>query len=1011
MRDAQRALAERFANLNPSRSGPIFFIEHGLHDTEVSQLRAVVREAAQLHPPERHWWREYPLPLIVVATEIGYRYCGAGTDFWPLLEDDLGIELTPNSRQHIRDLFDACASEYRGARPPDTPWANAFRLIAWPITHALVPLEFHRSLAAALVNLRTSALDLDTPNLHRAVRTAASHTSVRFATLLENQGLVASVVRALLGGGDGELSDGAIARIAKDLNSDNVAGRDIRLAKRTQRRIAAQGGGSGALPGSHGLQTVVGRFQLRRRDNTLTLEAVFPRASGAVSQDLRRVLRRRRFAPKLWGVSSRVPSEQLMSGLPFIVKLTAVPDVDAPLFRKLENLGIDTNLQQILESFQLVLRPRLLFGVSADGDVAREVRGQEVSGNRIYWLLAEDGTDGFADLPNLGEIGPYRCFELNPSHARASGVLAHYGYRVHFGMSVLFTGVPPLDNNATVPRFLVGDERIIVQRRENPTQLQIELGHEQCRIEGDRLVRVDVPEGEHILRITSDGRSRSYPFQGVTQAVDPEMPACWIELSAPELTVQALLAGSIALKIDGFAPLEGLELTIELEASGHRMGVTWRLGPLPQNLFGDNEPWSTLLDTDDSTRERVLQDPNPILHVRVGAIASESWSLEQRLRPCWWVRHESGITLQSEMGALGYGAVDVTAPTAPPTPVPSGDELVEARLLSPLEIDTTTFEPTAVFTSLCIAPDQLPLGAPAMYKPRLQRRRRAEGASVIGAEDLTEAYFRWTLAESVSITAELRRRQVAAQLDIWLAELGCGANWADREMRMNTSFADPWTLLFEVCHETGFGRDPMVNLPPEDEAVVTHLAVGQIRRARPELWAHVGIPDAVDDGDYDALDWACIRAYEQLSERYRGAGRRELADEAANGDVGNSPEQWHSVLGRVKARWELKELAELLLPTDNAPRLMAPDLMLAPLDEIKDELRRWAQESSQALLGRAVPDESVLEAILALWVAPETAVTLDWRGAMNTFLTERPIARAARYLALRTRRARRMNDP
>ena len=705
------------------------------------------------------------------------------------------------------------------------------------------------------------------------------------------------------------------------------------------------------------------------------------------------------------------PSEQLLSGLPFTVKLTVVPDVDAPLLPGLANLGNDTNLQQILESFRLVPRPRLLFGVSADGDIAREVRGKEISGHRVYWLLAEDGAEGgLADLPNLGEIGPYRCLELNPLHARASEVLAHYGYRVHFGMSVLFTGAPPLDDHATVPRFLVGDERIIVQRRANPALLQIELGHERCQIEGDHLVRVDIPEGEHILRITSDGRSRSFPFQGVKQTGDQGLSACWIELSAPELTVQALLAGSIALKIDGLAPLEGLELTIELEASGHRMGVTWRLGPLPQNLFGDNEPWSTLLDLDNSTRERVLHDPSPILHVRVGAIASESWPLEQRLRPCWWVRHESGITLQSELGALEYGAVEITMPTVPPTPIPSGDELVEARLLSPLKIDTATFEPTAMFTSFCIAPDQLPLGMPAMSKPRLLRRRRTDGASSVGVEELAEAYLRWTLADSASLTAELRRRQVASQLDIWLAELGCGANWAVREMQVNASFADPWALLFEECHQTGFGRDPMVNLPPEDEAVVTRLVVGEIRRARPELWAQVGVPDAVDDSDYDALDWACIRAYEQLSKRYRDAGRRDLADEAANGDVGNSPEQWNSVLGRVKARWELRELAELLLPTDSARRLMAPDLTLAPLEEIKDELRLWAQESSHALQGRAVPDEAVLEAILALWVAPETAVTLDWRGAMNTLLAERPIARAARYLALRARSARRMKD-
>jgi len=52
-----------------------------------------------------------------------------------------------------------------------------------------------------------------------------------------------------------------------------------------------------------------------------------------------------------------------------------------------------------------------------------------------------------------------------------------------------------------------------------------------------------------------------------------------------------------------------------------------------------------------------------------------------------------------------------------------------------------------------------------------------------------------------------------------------------------------------------------------------------------------------------------------------------------------------------------------------------------------------------------VPPSNTLKAILALWAEPEIAASLDWRGAIDVLLAERSVARAARYLALRSRRA------
>ena len=735
----------------------------------------------------------------------------------------------------------------------------------------------------------------------------------------------------------------------------------------------------------------------------MNLEAVFPPTAEDVQARLRRALRRRRYAARLWGVSTPVPSVQLLSCLPFTVKLTTVPPENSDLLPNVDQVDIDPELRDVLAALELDIAHPLLFAVSPDEAHGRQIRGPSISGDRKYWLLSRSG-EGPRGCPALGEVGPYDCHVLDPAKESVREVLRGLGFQVRFGVLVEFAGSPPLDRDAPVPEFAVDDRRIVVPRRLPPEGLSVQLGDEQVRLTNDDVATVVVERGDHTLRVSNGDNDREYSFRG-TQSSRPVPPvACSIEARSTELTVQALLGGALDFAVESSASLEGLELTVEIEANGRKLFATAPLGPLPCTVSSDQEPFSTLLN--DETRGLLAQAPSPTLRLSVGRLCSRIMVLEQRVRPCWWKRaDDDSVVLTSEIGALPFGLIPATAPAA--RPIPGPDNLLEdTRLLVPFELDVSEYGDAAQFTTLCIAPSRVQLEVPAIKKPHLARRRRA-GQGALGLEDLIESYLRWSLAESPTIIAEIRRRQVVDVLDGWIAEICCGEEWVRREAQMGG--IDPWEELARLCDVTGLGRDSYIQLSREDELTVARIAVREIRLELPDVWARVGSSCDLRPEDYEALDLACGRAYTKLAGAYREQGRAEMADEIAEGDPGAASEEWDSVLERVKSAAELQPLAEMLLPSGMATRLMTLEPSMMTLDELTEELTWWARDARRTLAG-SLPTAETLKAILALWIEPEAAVRLDWRGALNALLAERAVARAERYLALRSRRTARRDS-
>jgi hypothetical protein len=316
---------------------------------------------------------------------------------------------------------------------------------------------------------------------------------------------------------------------------------------------------------------------------------------------------------------------------------------------------------------------------------------------------------------------------------------------------------------------------------------------------------------------------------------------------------------------------------------------------------------------------------------------------------------------------------------------------------------SSEFGDSALFCTYCVAPDRGSLSIPKIRKPLLPRRRRAEN-SASGLENIIEGYLRWSLAEAGTLIAEMRRRQIANELDAWITGLCCGEAWALYESDLN--IGDTWQLLVNICDETGLCHDAYVQLSREDNFEIARLSVEEIRRTQPEVFARLGPPNDLDEEDYEALDLACGRAYLKLADQYRKRGMDDLAAEIEEGDPGAAAEDWEAALVRVKDYIEMPTLAGLLLPTGSAQRLMSLDPSMMTLDELVDELCGWAREARSAFCG-SVPAADTLKAILALWAEPEVAVRLDWRGALDTMIAERAVSRAVRYIALRSRQMKR----
>lgn len=190
-----RRLAEHFGALARDRGDiPVFALEHGLAQAELLALESALRAHIQVSAPVR----DHQLAWVVYATEIGYGY--AGDEYWQTFERRTPGWTLNGRRDWIREAFVAFQRKFAGAKPSG-PWAEHFSIIAWPITHAILPRDLQQQLARILYDLRHSFSGelFDEPQrLGDFIAARSWNTSARFQNLVQAPALVGQIAAALL---------------------------------------------------------------------------------------------------------------------------------------------------------------------------------------------------------------------------------------------------------------------------------------------------------------------------------------------------------------------------------------------------------------------------------------------------------------------------------------------------------------------------------------------------------------------------------------------------------------------------------------------------------------------------------------------------------------------------------------------------------------------------------------------------------------------------------------------
>lgn len=588
LQDLHSQLDLHFRDLSMSRKhltpvAPVFALEHGLCEADLESLKGAVRSAVrQGFGATFHQWR---LPFVVYAAESGYNY--AGGEYWQTFE-----EWTPGwhengDRDRIRIWFERFADDYGGGRPQGA-FARHFTIIAWPITHAVLPVHLQRHLAHLLYDFRTgltAQLLQDPSDLgHRLAARTRSYPE-QFRYFCQNTILLGQVSVALLSGEEDEspyLLRSTLHRLVTGLSRERQSQQWLSTARGAARQIRSTARGFVPNPRKPARRSPLERLPrptdprllLRRAPSGWRAYASLPDLTPLITRlpHLSGELRTHR--PSVAGAEvAHLPRGQLLfPGRE--VRLARWPRPGEP-FITLERAADLVN-HHIAEQCAISRGPAWLFHVRASG-LAVEVKGKIMHPGSSYVLVTDDDKAAIPALPATAEtaieVAGVRAFSItvpdvvSESYAAA---FARMGVSLAAKVAIRPVGIVPSmwDGEGSV-EWLAGEPGMIgIYAEQVPSTCIVTLDGQQPLAlpwqdkQRDLLLRLDdldVGTSEVSVELMADGDKTIAVGYLVVTVRDPEVrpdtatAGEGIRLLADpaQPTLSDLWDGRAAISIDG----------------------------------------------------------------------------------------------------------------------------------------------------------------------------------------------------------------------------------------------------------------------------------------------------------------------------------------------------------------------------------------------------------------------------------------------------------------------------
>lgn len=974
LEEQHQSLANNFASLAQERGDlPVFSIEHGLDELALAAARQAVSLRVEEDPHlESAAWAWSYLPLIVIATETGYRYRGTGTDFWPLLAQDLRNEAGQAFRTGLSRLFELGHRSFRLARPGGSPWERQFPHISWPIVNSLAPLEIQSQLTDALRSAVRAGISANDPVrlLDYMQMLAAGHSSRRFETWLLQRDVAPEVMRRLLDpDSEGWLSKAVLRRIDRDIRKDRGAYRAIAEARKTVAKRPARP-----------IQVAPSRYVLALNDRTKPYQLIIrgPALSAQRRDEVIAALRihgdRIRAAD---GAHSIALGSFLAGGEITLNNVFPVPE--SPL-RRDDAIDLDEEAANVaLERLQ-PLEPEF-FLVEAGGRTARSVFPEDElqpDFRIIQWLRTDD--EGICETRFLEASDPADIKLLRRrgfSIAERPAKLQLLGLPVPGSAFTFCRGFPVFASlRGTASAVLLLDGTAATGRTTSIRGIEWTAFHPDIGRHG-----VEAVEGKERDRLEFE-------------VIEPtEIDPAAVKILPHNANVSDLLSGHLEIRVTAPLPLESVRICIRvISADEPDIVATGALDRLPARLTG-RSPVLREIQMQLSGRRAI--DSGLRLSVDVEGLLETAHLLPPARRE---LRYDGDTGKWTGSVEEDREIASIGATPASPLLGPLDQHNVATRLVLPDAADHEAL------------PSGLILGGMPSARPGLGERRSislpvllrepASNEDGVGLSALARANVAWQLAQASDLLGNWQRWTVVEELEAALVEQLCGARWRRLESGVDLSMLSQHGALLRCAQPLGLvsGKDLPLIETPSDRQFLQERMIARFKEAAPDVTEALLHWNADLAGD---LDLAVIEAYEDLRKHLEASGMKPFEE----ADMSRPEATWRLALERSLEVALLPMFRPFILPAARWSALIKPWYAELSEDDLVDLLDSCHADASRRpgvrWFGR--PE---LRTMLQLWLSPKTMVETDgWRDLLAKGLSDTRTSRAVRYAALRRKLA------